>query len=49
MIKEDFLISTPYGLYCQYGDFYLDAQLPVKKVVISHAHGDHAKAGNENI
>ncbi|HEX7367418.1 MAG TPA: exonuclease [Pelobium sp.] len=43
MIKDDFLIKTAQGYYCKYGDFFLDPQLPVKKAVISHAHGDHAK------
>ncbi|MFC5284848.1 MBL fold metallo-hydrolase RNA specificity domain-containing protein [Pedobacter alpinus] len=48
-IKEDFLVKTASGLYCKYGDFYLDPQLPVKYAVISHAHGDHAKPGNQEI
>lgn len=45
-IKEDFIIKTSEGLYCKYGDFYLDPLLPVKNAVISHAHGDHARPGN---
>lgn len=49
MIKDDFLIRTDKGFYCKYGDFYLDPQLPVKNAVISHAHGDHAKPGNQHI
>ncbi len=49
MIKDDFLIKTTNGLYCKYGDFYLDPALPVNNAVISHAHGDHAKPGNQNI
>lgn len=49
MIREDFLVKTTNGLYCKYGDFYLDPQLPVKNAVISHAHGDHAKPDNHNI
>lgn len=48
-MKDDFLIKTTNGLYCKYGDFYLDPQLPVINAVISHAHGDHAKPGNQNI
>ncbi len=48
-LKEDFLVKTPSGLYCKYGDFYLDPQLPVKHAVISHAHGDHAKPGNQEV
>ena len=49
MIKDDFLVKTEAGLYCKYGDFYLDPELPVKNAVISHAHGDHAKGGNINV
>jgi putative mRNA 3-end processing factor len=48
-MKNDFLVQTPQGLYCPYGDFYLDPLLPVKNAVISHAHGDHARPGNQNI
>ncbi len=48
-MKDDFLVKNTNGLYCKYGDFYLDPQLPVANAVISHAHGDHAKPGNQNI
>ena len=46
MILADFLVQSPTGLYCVYGDFYLDPKVPVKTAVISHAHGDHAIPGN---
>lgn len=49
MIKDDFLAKTEAGLYCRYGDFYLDPELPVANAVISHAHGDHARGGNRNV
>ncbi|WP_443946381.1 exonuclease [Pedobacter sp. AW1-32] len=49
MILEDFITITPNGLYCIYGDFYLDAQQPVKESVVSHAHGDHAVGGSQNV
>lgn len=49
MILEDFITITPNGLYCVYGDFYLDAKQPVKESVISHAHGDHAIGGSQNV
>lgn len=49
MILEDFITITPIGLYCVYGNFYLDPQQPVKEAVISHAHGDHAVRGNQNV
>lgn len=49
MILEDFITITPTGLYCVYGDFYLDPQQPVKEAVVSHAHGDHAIGGSQNV
>lgn len=48
-IKADFIIKKPQGLYCPYGDFYLDPQLPVHSAVITHAHNDHAKPGNNQV
>lgn len=48
-MKADFLTQTPQGLYCKYGNFHLDPLLPVENAVISHAHGDHARAGNQNV
>jgi putative mRNA 3-end processing factor len=49
MIKEDFVCFDTNGLYCKYGDFYIDPILPVKNAVISHAHADHAKSGNHTV
>ncbi|WP_432708657.1 exonuclease [Pedobacter sp.] len=49
MILDDFIVQTKKGLYCVYGDFYLDPKEPVKEAVISHAHGDHAYPGNTNV
>ncbi|WP_231465255.1 MULTISPECIES: MBL fold metallo-hydrolase [unclassified Pedobacter] len=49
MILEDFITITPTGLYCIYGDFYLDPQQPVQNAVVSHAHGDHAIGGSQNV
>jgi putative mRNA 3-end processing factor len=46
MILEDFIVIDKTGLYCRYGNFYLDPKEPVKQAVISHAHGDHAVGGN---
>jgi putative mRNA 3-end processing factor len=34
-------------LYCEAGDFYIDPWQPVPRAVITHAHGDHARFGNE--
>ena len=49
MILADFIVTDANGLYCPYGDFYLDAQQPVQRVVVSHAHADHAVAGNRTV
>lgn len=49
MIADDFIHYNAIGLYCPYGDFYLDPQQPVKNAVISHAHGDHAVSGNTDV
>lgn len=46
MILDDFIVIDKVGLYCRYGNFYLDPKEPVKQAVISHAHGDHAVGGN---
>ncbi|WP_158826459.1 MBL fold metallo-hydrolase [Mucilaginibacter lacusdianchii] len=48
-ILNDFLAFDGIGLYCRYGNFYLDPQQPVQQAVISHAHADHAIAGNRQL
>ncbi|MBW4891371.1 MBL fold metallo-hydrolase [Mucilaginibacter sp. HMF5004] len=47
MILADFIEINETGLYCRYGDFYLDPKQPAGKAIISHAHGDHAVTGNK--
>ncbi|WP_432712445.1 MBL fold metallo-hydrolase [Pedobacter sp.] len=49
MILADFIVQRPVGLYCVYGDFYLDPKVPVQKAVISHAHADHAIGGHAQV
>jgi len=49
MIIDDFVLINENGLYCKYGDFYLDPTQPVKTAVISHAHADHAVSGNTDV
>jgi putative mRNA 3-end processing factor len=46
---ETWLKTTPAGLYCEPGDFYIDPLLPVPRAVITHGHGDHARPGNERV
>ena len=42
----DLVCVRPQGLYCPPGDFYIDPWRPVDRAVITHAHGDHARAGS---
>jgi putative mRNA 3-end processing factor len=49
MILDDFVAFNANGLYCKYGDFYLDPQQPVQTAFISHAHADHAISGNKDV
>jgi putative mRNA 3-end processing factor len=40
------IAPTARGLFCAAGDFYIDPWRPVDRAVITHAHGDHARAGS---
>ena len=46
MRPEELLCPKPEGLYCAPGDFYIDPVAPVARAVITHGHGDHARAGH---
>jgi putative mRNA 3-end processing factor len=46
---QTWLKTTPSGLYCEPGDFYIDPLRPVPRAVISHAHADHARPGHEAV
>lgn len=48
-IIDNFIVQTKMGLFCSYGNFYLDPKEPFVDAVISHAHGDHAIGGNQNV
>jgi putative mRNA 3-end processing factor len=41
--------ATQRGLYCPAGDFYIDPVKPVQTAVVTHAHGDHLRAGSARI
>ena len=41
--------TTPGGLYCEPGDFYIDPLHSVPRAVITHGHGDHARSGNGRV
>ncbi len=45
-IAQDLIIATRRGLYCKAGNFYIDPWMPVDTALITHAHGDHLRAGN---
>jgi putative mRNA 3-end processing factor len=40
------LQETAAGLYCPAGDFHIDPWHPVRRALITHAHGDHARQGS---
>ena len=40
--------STPEGLWCEAGGFHVDPWRPVERAVLTHAHGDHARAGSRS-
>ncbi len=48
MIVSDFLYFDEKGLFCPYGNFYIDPKKPVNKAIISHAHADHCVKGHHD-
>jgi len=46
-MQKKLLTTTPDGLYCELGDFYVDPWRPVDRALITHAHADHARWGNK--
>ena len=42
----DLIVQRPEGLYCPAGDFHIDPHRPVPRVVLTHAHADHARRGH---
>lgn len=40
---------TPEGLYCPAGNFHIDPVRPVARALITHGHGDHARAGHGSV
>lgn len=41
----DLIVLTDRGLYCEAGDFFIDAWRPVHRTFVTHGHSDHAHAG----
>src|SRR5262245_12600451 len=46
---ESWLRASVAGLYCEPGDFHIDPVRPVRRAVITHGHGDHARPGNKQV
>jgi putative mRNA 3-end processing factor len=46
MRAQELLASTPAGLYCAAGGFYIDPPRPAARALITHGHSDHARAGH---
>jgi putative mRNA 3-end processing factor len=44
-LEQPVLLETPDGLHCPAGDFHIDPWGPVRRAVVTHAHGDHARLG----
>lgn len=44
-MPRELIALTDRGLYCEAGDFYIDAWKPVQRTFVTHGHGDHAHAG----
>lgn len=49
MRPDQILHPTPEGLYCPPGDFHIDPVRPVARALITHGHGDHARAGHGSV
>jgi putative mRNA 3-end processing factor len=47
--RPPLVTATQRGLYCPAGDFYIDPAKPVQTAVVTHAHGDHLRAGSAHI
>jgi putative mRNA 3-end processing factor len=45
-VSNAILQTSPEGLYCPAGDFFIDPWSPVARAVITHSHSDHARLGN---
>jgi len=46
---QSWIRTTPFGRYCEAGDFHIDPVQPVKRAVITHGHSDHARPGHARV
>jgi putative mRNA 3-end processing factor len=44
-LNRPLLQVTEFGFYCEAGDFFLDPWRPVRRALVTHAHGDHLTVG----
>lgn len=49
MQPHDLLTLRPEGLYCPWGDFYIDPVRAVPRAIVSHGHADHARPGHGEV
>lgn len=42
------IVSTPSGLFCEPGNFFIDPWQAVERAVVTHAHSDHASPGSQS-
>lgn len=47
MQDPDLIVLRREGMYCPAGGFFIDPWEPVAYAIITHGHGDHARAGNQ--
>ncbi|HEY0878655.1 MAG TPA: ligase-associated DNA damage response exonuclease [Zeimonas sp.] len=43
----ELIVAREQGLWCEAGSFFVDPRRPVERALITHAHGDHARAGSD--
>ncbi|MEL6774379.1 MAG: ligase-associated DNA damage response exonuclease [Pseudomonadota bacterium] len=48
-MADALLTLTDDGLYCPAGGFHIDPIRPVERAVVTHAHGDHCRAGHRHL
>jgi putative mRNA 3-end processing factor len=46
---QHWLRPMPGGLYCEPGGFFIDPSRPVDRAIVTHGHGDHARAGHAKV
>ena len=46
---QHWLRPMPGGLYCEPGGFFIDPSRPVDRAIVTHGHGDHARAGHGKV